>query len=142
MEHPRGSATLALIVVTLGSCGCGYVKLLRPKALKQLSPEMVALVNELPEVDDPNTRPSWRGCSRTAALGHADLGGDGVFRQAIAVPRDEYTHTSRRKYPITQQSVAFDDMDRTQRGTAPDVAGGLDAARIVRARSEPHNRLT
>ena len=69
--------------------GCGYVKLLRPKALKQLSPEMVALVNELPEVDSPNEAIVARLFAH-GGLSHADLGGDGVFRDRIAVPKDEY----------------------------------------------------
>ena len=34
--------------------GCDYVRLLRPSVLKQLNPDVVRLVNELPAVDDPN----------------------------------------------------------------------------------------
>ena len=80
---------LALAVAALAVEGCGYVKLLRPKALKQLSPEMVALVNELPEFDDPNKAIVGRLFVH-GGLSHAKLGDDGVFRDAIAVPENEY----------------------------------------------------
>jgi hypothetical protein len=33
---------------------CDYASLLRPSVLEQLNPRVVRLVNDLPEVDDPN----------------------------------------------------------------------------------------
>jgi PQQ system protein len=87
MRHP------ACIGIALGAVlaihGCGYVKLLRPKALKQLSPEMVALVNELPEVDHANEAIIGRLFAH-GGLSHAERGKDGVFRDAIAVPVNSY----------------------------------------------------
>jgi PQQ system protein len=88
MRAPR--AVLSAMVAALAVLpACGYVKLLRPKVLKQLSPEMVALVNELPEVDDPNQAIIGRLFAH-GGLSHAKQGGDGVFRDAIAVPENEY----------------------------------------------------
>jgi glucose dehydrogenase len=45
-------------------------------------------------------------------------------------------------YPVTQQQVAFSDMDATQLKTAPAVTDGVTGERIADARSEPHNWLT
>src|ERR671926_425699 len=45
---------LLLVTAVLPLAGCEYVKLLRPSVLKQLNPDVVRLVNELPNVDDPN----------------------------------------------------------------------------------------
>ena len=83
----RRAAVLVLLAVT--ASGCGYVKLLRPKVLKQLSPEMVALLNELPEVDDPNEAIIARLFAH-GGLSRAERGADGIFRDEIAVPEDEY----------------------------------------------------
>ncbi|HET7587035.1 MAG TPA: MSMEG_3727 family PQQ-associated protein [Gammaproteobacteria bacterium] len=69
--------------------GCGYTKLLRPSVLKQLNPDVVALVNELPEVDHPNEAILGRLFVH-GGLTHADVGDDGVMRAAIRVPLQEY----------------------------------------------------
>ena len=69
--------------------GCDYFRLLRPKVLKQLNPRVVALVNELPAVDDPNEAIVGRLFPH-GGLSHAKLGGDGVFRDKIRVPKNEY----------------------------------------------------
>ncbi len=45
---------LAMIVTVTVLSGCGYVRLLRPSVLKQLNPDVVALLNELPNVDKQN----------------------------------------------------------------------------------------
>ncbi len=43
-----------------------YVRLLRPNVLKQLNPDVVRLLNELPNVDEPN-KAVMRACLRMAA---------------------------------------------------------------------------
>ncbi len=78
-------ATLLLVAAT----GCDYARLLRPKVLKQLNPRVVRLVNELPAVDDPNEDIVARLFPH-GGLSHAKLGGDGVFRDKIRVPPNQY----------------------------------------------------
>ena len=78
-----------LAALSIGAAGCGYVRLLRPSVLKQLNPRVVALVNELPAVDDPNEAIVARLFSH-GGLSHAKLGSDGVFRDQIRVPKNEY----------------------------------------------------
>jgi PQQ system protein len=79
-------AAAAVLVV---SASCNYVRLLRPSVLKQLNPRVVALVNELPAVDDPNEAIIARLFPH-GGLSHARLSGDGVFRDKIRVPKNEY----------------------------------------------------
>lgn len=74
-------------VLTLSSCE--YVRLLRPSVLKQLNPRVVRLVNELPEVDQPNEEIVARLFAH-GGLGHARAGDDGVFRARINVPSGQY----------------------------------------------------
>jgi PQQ system protein len=69
--------------------GCDYAGLLRPDVLAQLDPEMVALMNELPDMDEPNEALVGR-LFATGGLSRAELGDDGVFRDKIRVPKDEY----------------------------------------------------
>lgn len=78
---------LGALTTALG--GCEYVRLLRPRALKQLNPRVVRMVNYLPEVDDPNEAIVARLFAH-GGLSHADLGRDGVFRVRVRVPKDEY----------------------------------------------------
>ena len=86
MRRPAISLTAGLwISLGLSAAGCGYVKLLRPSVLKQLNPRVVALVNELPAVDDPNEDIVARLFPH-GGLSHAKLGSDGVIR----VPKNEY----------------------------------------------------
>ncbi|MDQ4087596.1 MAG: multicopper oxidase domain-containing protein [Pseudomonadota bacterium] len=68
--------------------GCDYVGLLRPNVLAQLDPEMVALMNELPNLDEPNEMLVGR-LFATGGLSRAELGEDGVMRDRVRVPRDE-----------------------------------------------------
>src|SRR5688500_4403037 len=77
-------ALLAVLVA-----GCDYVRLLRPAVLKQLNPDVVKMLNELPEVDDPNEAIVARLFAH-GGLSHATLGDDGVFRDEIRVPKHEY----------------------------------------------------
>jgi PQQ system protein len=78
-------AGLVLLVET----GCQYGRLLRPSVLKQLNPRVVALVNELPEVDHPNEAIVARLFVH-GGLSHATRGADGVYRDRIYVPADQY----------------------------------------------------
>ena len=61
---------------------CEYARLLRPSVLKQLNPRVVRLVNELPEVDQPNEEIVARLFAH-GALVRAFAGNDGVFRARI-----------------------------------------------------------
>jgi PQQ system protein len=80
----------ALVMTALVLCaGCQYGRLLRPKALKQLSPDVVRLVNELPELDRPNEKVIARLFAH-GGLDHARPGPDGVYRINIRVPEGQY----------------------------------------------------
>jgi PQQ system protein len=78
-----------LLALPLALGGCEYVGLLRPNVLKQLNPRVVRMVNYLPKVDDPNEAIIARLFAH-GGLSHADLGPDGVFRDRIYVPTNEY----------------------------------------------------
>jgi PQQ system protein len=56
---------------------------------KQLDPEVVALVNELPEADHPNKEIVGRLFAH-GGLSHAKMGKDGVMRDRVAVPANQY----------------------------------------------------
>ena len=81
------------VIVTLAAvlfaAGCEYARLARPSVLKQLNPRVVRLVNELPAVDNPNEAVIARLFAH-GGLSHAKLGADGVFRDRIYVPKDQY----------------------------------------------------
>lgn len=85
----RKLALVSFSIFTLLFGGCEYVRLLRPLALKQLNPRVVRLVNELPEVDRPNEAIIGRLFAH-GGLSHAQEASDGVFRDWIYVPRDQY----------------------------------------------------
>jgi PQQ system protein len=88
MTIPRWRAVLlGALILTLG--GCDYVRLLRPRVLKQLNPRVVRMVNYLPEVDDPNEKIIARLFAH-GGLSHAEQGRDGAFRDRVQVPKDEY----------------------------------------------------
>jgi PQQ system protein len=80
-----GVATLLVVLVA----GSDYVRLLRPSVLKQLNPDVVKMLNELPEVDDPNEAIVARLFAH-GGLSHATFGDDGIFRDEIRVPKHEY----------------------------------------------------
>lgn len=88
-RFPRPLALVALSFCTLVLSSCEYVRLLRPKVLKQLNPRVVRLVNELPEVDNPNEAIVARLFAH-GGLSHAKRGADGVFRDRIYVPKNQY----------------------------------------------------
>lgn len=87
----KGSLRPLLLLLALvgGLSSCNYVRLLRPSVLKQLTPNMVALVNELPRVDDPNEQIVGRLFAH-GGLGHARVGSDGVMRATVRVSPGEY----------------------------------------------------
>ena len=85
----RRILAVALAAGSAGLSGCDYVRLLRPSVLKQLNPRVVRMVNYLPRVDDPNEAIVARLFAH-GGLSHAQLGTDGVFRDRIRVPRNEY----------------------------------------------------
>jgi PQQ system protein len=64
------------------------VRLLRPSVLKQLNPRVVRLVDELPNVDEPNKEIVARLFPH-GGLSHAKLGDDGVMRDRIRVPEGQ-----------------------------------------------------
>ena len=69
--------------------GCEHVKLLRPQVLKQLDTDVAALVNELPEVDHQNEAIIGRLFVH-GGLTRASLGADGVMRDRVRIPVNEY----------------------------------------------------
>jgi len=81
--------SLVIVAASLLLSGCEYVRLLRPKVLKQLNPRVVRLVNEFPEVDKPNEAILGRLFAH-GGLSRAKEGSDGVFRQRISVPKNQY----------------------------------------------------
>ena len=78
-----------LAVGLLSLAGCEYFRLLRPNVLKQLNPRVVRLVNELPNVDEPNKAIVARLFAH-GGLSRAKLGRDGIWRDRIYVPRNQY----------------------------------------------------
>jgi PQQ system protein len=77
--------SLAAIVLS----GCRYGRLMRPSVLKQLNPDMVNLLNELPKVDNPNEEIVARLFVH-GGLEHAKLGSDGVYRAKIDGPSGQF----------------------------------------------------
>jgi PQQ system protein len=90
MARPhRALRLLAIPLICATLSACEYVGLLRPNVLAQLDPELVTMVNELPNLDEPNEALIGRlyatgGASRPA------IGTDGIMRDRIRVPKDEY----------------------------------------------------
>jgi PQQ system protein len=80
---------VVIALLAIGTTACEYVKLLRPSVLRQLNPDVVRLVNTLPDVDDPNEEIVARLFAH-GGLSHAERGDDGVYRDEIWVPDNEY----------------------------------------------------
>lgn len=80
---------LVLIVLPLILTACEHAKLVRPEVLKQLDTDVAALVNELPEVDHQNEAIIGRLFVH-GGLTRATLGEDGVMRDEIRIPVNEY----------------------------------------------------
>lgn len=85
----RALLLVTTIGVLLSVSGCEHLKLLRPSALKQLDTDVVALVNELPKVDHPNEAIVARLFAH-GGLTRAVMGADGVMRDGITVPMNEF----------------------------------------------------
>jgi PQQ system protein len=88
----RGRFALRLITIPL-LCGslaaCEYLGLLRPNVLAQLDPEMVTMINELPNLDEPNERLIGR-LYATGGASRPTIGADGIMRDRVRIPKDEY----------------------------------------------------
>ena len=79
---------LGLLAVTFPD----YFRLLRPNVLKQLDPQVVKLVNELPAVDKQNKEIIGRLFAH-GGLAHAKEGSDGVMRVDVRAPSGELIWT-------------------------------------------------
>jgi PQQ system protein len=86
--HRAGALGLSAAAL-LSLTSCEYFGLLRPSVLGQVDPEVAALLNELPNLDEPNEALVGR-LFATGGLSRATLGEDGVFRDKVRVPKDEY----------------------------------------------------
>lgn len=89
------STNLSLLIASLLAFvleGCEYVKLFRPSVLKQVTPEVAALLNELPNVDRQNkemvgrlfphgglSEDDWTRIAATYAFESSPLVVDGVM---------------------------------------------------------------
>ena len=82
-----GGAVVVLLVLIV--IGWQYVRLLRPSVLKQLTPDVVRLLNGLPEFDQPNKAILARLFVH-GGLSHAQLGPDGVMRDRIRVRENQF----------------------------------------------------
>src|SRR5687768_13792910 len=80
---------LMLVLIVIGLSSCEYVRLLRPSVLSQLNPRVVQMVNYLPAADHPNEAILARLFVH-GGLSHAERGMDGVFRDEILVPKNEF----------------------------------------------------
>ena len=76
------------IAAAFSLTACEYAGLLRPDVLAQLDPEMMALLNELPNLDEPNEALVGR-LFATGGASRVDVGEDGVMRDRVRIPRDE-----------------------------------------------------
>ena len=82
-------AILVALALASALAGCEYLGLLRPNVLGQVDPEMAALMNELPNLDEPNEALVGR-LFATGGASRVDVGDDCVMRDKIRVPEDEY----------------------------------------------------
>lgn len=87
MRRQAIAAGLAAVAVALA--GCEYAGLLRPGVLRQVDPEMAVLLNELPQLDEPNEALIGRVYA-TGGASRVKVGADGVMRDEIRIPKDEY----------------------------------------------------
>ncbi|HZV98498.1 MAG TPA: MSMEG_3727 family PQQ-associated protein [Methylophilaceae bacterium] len=80
---------ILILAIALFLPGCEHAKLLRPQVLKQLDTDVAALVNELPELDRQNKAIIGRLFAH-GGLTRANLDADGVMRDQIRIPVNEY----------------------------------------------------
>ena len=88
MAIRTSSLTIAVAALLLSAAGCDYVRLLRPSVLKQLNPRVVRLVDELPNLDEPNKEIVGRLFAH-GGLEHAEVGADGMMHGRIRVPEGQ-----------------------------------------------------
>ena len=94
----RGVVALTVAVAALLVVGVAaavfpdYFRLLRPNVLKQLDPQVVKLVNELPGVDKQNKEIIGRLFAH-GGLAHAKTGPDGVMHVDVRAPSGELIWT-------------------------------------------------
>lgn len=89
MRISRRAAVACPIAAAIALAGCEYAGLLRPSVLGQVDPEMAALMNELPNLDEPNEAMIGR-LYATGGASRVKVGSDGIMRDKIRVPKDEY----------------------------------------------------
>jgi PQQ system protein len=89
--RPTKTAVLLFTLLFVGVlvAGWDYFRLLRPSVLKQLNPDVVRLLNDLPTVDEPNKAVIARLFAH-GGLSHAELGDDGVMRDTIRVAENQF----------------------------------------------------
>jgi PQQ system protein len=80
-------AVLAMFACTVSACE--YLRILRPNVLAQVDPEMATLINELPNLDEPNEALIGR-LYATGGASRPKIGSDGIMRDRIRIPEDEY----------------------------------------------------
>ena len=85
----RRFAVAVLVGALAGLTACDYARLLRPRVLKQLNPDVVRLVNYFPEVDDPNEAILAR-LPGHGGLEYAREGRDGIMRVTVRAPANQY----------------------------------------------------
>ena len=86
--HRAGALGLsAAALLTLSACE--YLGVLRPSVLGQLDPEMATVMNELPNLDEPNEALIGR-LYATGGASRPTVGADGIMRDRIRIPKDEY----------------------------------------------------
>jgi PQQ system protein len=85
----RRAVGFVLLLALSGLSGCEYARLLRPSVLKQLNPDVVRLVNTLPDMDEPNEATVARLIGH-GGLARAEEGADGIFRARIHVPAGQF----------------------------------------------------
>lgn len=73
----------------LVASGCDYLRLMRPSVLRQLNPRVVRLVNEFPQLDNPNEDIIAR-LPGHGGLAEATVESDGVMRATVRVPADQF----------------------------------------------------
>ena len=90
LRPTRTLLAIPLVALTMVSLpACDYVRLLRPRVLKQLNPDVVRLVNYFPDVDDPNEAILAR-LPGHGGLAYASEGRDGVMRATVRAPVNQY----------------------------------------------------
>jgi PQQ system protein len=87
LRIPGRFALAAFLCASLSACE--YLGILRPNVLAQVDPEVATLLNELPNLDEPNEALIGR-LYATGGASRPRIGSDGIMRDRIRVPKDEY----------------------------------------------------